>query len=186
MYGEKLGRFFRKKVKTENFMLRSNLQDCISFRQSVTVFSGMSPIWAGWSNQTLLDSLDRGHITGLLWTWASWEVAKGNSRRAIRLEPLRSDGSHDCQAGRLSHVADGRKRSKENQNTTLGSQGTYLKQEEWKPKKESTYSFSGDVEAGRWSRLWSWWWSENHCAITEPCNSNLSNERNLSSGLRYL
>ncbi len=46
-----------------------------------------------------------------------------------------------------------------------------LKWVEWQPKKESSYSFIGNVEeVRRW--LWCWWWSENYCTVTEPWYNN--------------
>jgi hypothetical protein len=51
-----------------------------------------------------------------------------------------------------------------------------LKQAEWQLKKDSPYSFSGDVEEVRCWR-WCWWWGEHNCAVTNPCNSKTEYRR---------
>ncbi len=97
------------------------------------------------------------------------------------MSPLRSDGSHYGQEGRLDQVTSGQRHSRESWSAALGSQGTYLNRQNDSPKEhflllrgcwrdkmlqneddedearakiatDSTYSFSGDVEEVRCCR----------------------------------
>jgi hypothetical protein len=89
---------------------------------------------------------------------------------------LRSDGSHDSQleAGPLGQWPKMLKWKSEN---NFRQPKDLLKRaRETAQQKESTYSLSGDVEEVRYWR-WCWWWVENHCAVTEPCDSNTEHWR---------
>ncbi len=88
------------------------------------------------------------------------------------MSPLSSDGSCGSQGGRLDRINGGKRRSRESQKTTLGSQRTYLKTGIVIAKKKSQLTLSqgilkkgvviNDVDDD----------DEVKTNVTELCNSN--------------
>jgi hypothetical protein len=79
-------------------------------------------------------------------------VAKDAQGEPSGLSPLRSDGSHDGQAGGWIVLTVAKGTLWKSWKTTLETKGPNQKHAKCQPKKESTYSYSGDDEEGRCRR----------------------------------
>jgi hypothetical protein len=92
------------------------------------------------------------------------------------LSPLRSDGSHDSQAGCWTMWEAAKDtQGRESENNSRKPRDLFKK---WHSDslKSSTYSFSGQEE-GRWSCWWwRWWWCGQNQCVTKPSDCNTVNK----------